>query len=116
MTMLPHRRDFLKDSARLTAGLGLAGLALPARAAEDKKPLFRISLAEWSFHRALFGKKMDHLHFARTAREEFGIEGVEYVNQFFKDRAKDRGYLGEMKKRADDLGVRSVLIMCDGEG
>ncbi len=21
-----------------------------------------------------------------------------------------------MKKRADDLGVRSVLIMCDGEG
>jgi sugar phosphate isomerase/epimerase len=38
------------------------------------------------------------------------------VNQFFKDKAKDAAYLAEMKKRADDNGVRSVLIMCDGEG
>jgi sugar phosphate isomerase/epimerase len=41
---------------------------------------------------------------------------VEYVNQFFKDKANDQAYLGELKKRCSDLGVTSVLIMCDGEG
>ena len=45
-----------------------------------------------------------------------GIEAVEYVNQFFKDKAKDMEYLKEMKNRADSEGVKSLLIMCDGEG
>jgi len=110
------RRDFLKHSLQLSAGLGLTGLAWSAPPAGKKPGLFKISLAEWSFHRALFGGKMNHLDFARRAKEEFGIEGIEYVNQFFKDKAKDKDYLAQMKKRADDLGVRSVLIMCDGEG
>lgn len=76
----------------------------------------RISLAEWSFHRAIRGGQMDHLDFAKRAKEEFGLEGVEYVNQFFKDKATDFAYLGEMKKRAEGSGVKSLLIMCDGEG
>ena len=54
--------------------------------------------------------------FATKARRDFGLGGVEYVNQFFKDRATDRAYLAEMKRRADDAGVASLLIMCDGEG
>jgi sugar phosphate isomerase/epimerase len=58
---------------------------------------------------------MDNLDFAENARK-FGIEAVEYVNQFFMDKAKDTSYLAEMKKRAKDNGVESVLIMCDGEG
>ena len=41
---------------------------------------------------------------------------VEYVNQFFKDKAKDTTYLTELKKRCDDHGVTSVLIMSDDEG
>jgi sugar phosphate isomerase/epimerase len=41
---------------------------------------------------------------------------VEYVNQFFMDKAKDKTYIAEMKKRAADQGVQSLLIMCDGEG
>ena len=41
---------------------------------------------------------------------------MEYVNQFFMDKAKDAKYLGEMKKRAADQGVKSLLIMCDREG
>ncbi|MFC1639883.1 sugar phosphate isomerase/epimerase family protein, partial [Gemmatimonadota bacterium] len=49
-------------------------------------------------------------------REDYGIDAVEYVNQFFKDKASDMAYLTELKSRADDNGVRSVLIMCDGEG
>jgi sugar phosphate isomerase/epimerase len=38
------------------------------------------------------------------------------VNQFFKDKAKDEKYLADMKKRCEDLGVKSLLIMVDGEG
>ena len=79
-------------------------------------PLFDISLAQWSLHKKLYGGKLDNLDFAKVAKEEFGIHAVEYVNQFFKDKAGDQGYLGEMKKRASDLGVKSLLIMIDGEG
>jgi sugar phosphate isomerase/epimerase len=45
-----------------------------------------------------------------------GIDAVEYVNQFFKDKARDLEYLGELKKRCEDEEIVSVLIMCDGEG
>lgn len=106
------RRRFLH-----TAALAGAAVCLPGSVfAQGDKPLFSISIAEWSLHRTLFAKKLDHLDFAKTAKETFGIEAVEYVNQFFKDKAKDQTYLGEMKKRADDLGVKSLLIMIDGEG
>ncbi|MBY0229208.1 MAG: sugar phosphate isomerase/epimerase, partial [Gemmataceae bacterium] len=44
------------------------------------------------------------------------ILAVEYVNQFFKDKAKDAKYLAELGKVCDGEGVKSVLIMCDGEG
>ena len=77
---------------------------------------FKISLAEWSLHKALFAKKIDNLDFPKIAREEYGIEGVEFVNQFFKDKAHDSAYLKDLKKRANDLGVTCVLIMIDGEG
>ena len=106
------RRDFLVRSAGLAAALA-GGAAL---ADDKKKPLFEISLAQWSLHKTLFAKKLDNLDFARAAKEEYGLSAVEYVNQFFKDKAKDMTYLREMKKRTDDLGVRNVLIMCDGEG
>ncbi len=109
------RREFLKQSVQMTAGIGLAGwLGQSAMAAEE--PLFKISLAQWSLHRALRSKKLDNLDFAKTAKMDFGIDAIEYVNQFFMDKAKDQTYLGEMKKRAADLGVKSVLIMIDGEG
>ncbi len=111
-----HRRDFLKRAAATAAALGLTGLmGRPARAASSN-PLFNISLAQWSLHKALFGGQMDNLDFARTARQDFGIDGLEYVNQFFKDKARDEAYLKQMKARADGEGVRSLLIMCDGEG
>jgi L-ribulose-5-phosphate 3-epimerase len=103
------RREFLS-----TAVAGLAASAVVADTA--KKPLFKISLAEWSFHRALFAKKMTNLDFPVVAKKDYGIDAVEYVNQFFKDKAKDAKYLAELKQRCADNGVTSVLIMCDGEG
>lgn len=105
------RRTFVKGVA-MAATVATVGGSLGA----DKKPLYDISLAEWSLHKTLFGKKMDHLDFARAAKEDYGILAVEYVNQFFKDKAKDEKYLSEMNKRAGDLGVAQVLIMIDGEG
>lgn len=84
--------------------------------AADKTPLFKISLAEWSLHRALMAGRMSNLDFPAYAREKVGADGVEYVNIFFKDRARDEAYLTDLKKRASDYGVQSVLIMCDGEG
>ncbi len=115
MSVHPSRRRFLATSAAIASGLALPRIS----SAEEKKPLFQISLAEWSLHKALFGRKgakIDNLDFATMAKKDFGIEAVEYVNQFFMDKAKDIKYLREMKKRASDAGVKSLLIMCDREG
>ncbi|RMD75706.1 MAG: sugar phosphate isomerase/epimerase [Bacteroidetes bacterium] len=125
------RRDFLKRSGQLALGLGLLGLGActssssssdrepeqEAKVLDIEKPMFfKISLAQWSLHRTLFSGELDNLDFAAKAKNDFGIEAVEYVNQFFKDKATDKAYLAEMKKRADDLGVYIHLIMIDGEG
>ena len=111
--MQTTRRSFLQQSAFATAALALGGCATTGGGG---KPLFKISLAEWSLNKALFGKKMDHLDFPKTAKQDYGIEAIELVNQFFMDKAKDTKYLAEFKKRADDLGVKILLIMCDDEG
>lgn len=105
------RRKFIETAA--IAGVAtVAGGNLIASA----KPAFQISLAEWSLHKALFAKQLDHLDFPKVAKNDYGISAVEYVNQFFPDKAKDTTYLGELKKRCKDLGVESRLIMIDGEG
>ncbi len=107
-----NRRDFLQR----TSALLVAGLGWPQAGSAEAPPWFRISLAQWSLHRTIFGGKLDALDFPVVARREFGIEAVEYVNQFFFDRARDRAYLRELKRRAEGEGVRSLLIMCDREG
>ena len=78
-------------------------------------PLYKISLAEWSINKALFAGTMQHLDFAKIAKS-VGIDAIEYVNQFFKDKATDAAYLREMKSRAEGEGVTQVLIMVDHEG
>jgi L-ribulose-5-phosphate 3-epimerase len=115
MIQVSERREFIKQAAQTAAVLGISTLAHETLTAAPK-PLFKISLAQWSLHKALFAKQLDNLDFAKTAKQEFGISAVEYVNQFFKDKAKDTAYLGEMLKRTKDLGVENWLIMCDGEG
>lgn len=111
-----HRRDFLKNCALISVGTAFfAGCKSPSGKSGETMP-FKISLAEWSLHRTIGEGKLDHLDFARTAKRTYGLDGIEYVNTFFFDRAKDRGYLQEMKKRAEGEGVRSLLIMCDREG
>jgi len=103
----------LKNLGWTAAGVALAP-SLEAFAA--KKPWFQISLAEWSLHKTLFKGDLKNIDFPETAAKKFGIYGVEYVNAFFKDRAKDMDYLKDLNHRAKDNGVRNVLIMVDSEG
>jgi L-ribulose-5-phosphate 3-epimerase len=110
------------DRRQFLAAAGAAGVAIAAGPlaqnlfAQEDQPLFKISLAEWSLHRTLNDGKLTNLDFPAFAKNECGIDAVEYVNQFFKDKARDEAYLKDLKQRCDDLGVTSVLIMCDGEG
>ncbi len=110
--MNTNRRTFIKTTAAAAAG---SMLVSPALAGVAKTSRYQISLAEWSFHKALFANEMSNLDFPRVTRE-LGLDGVEYVNQFFKDKAKDEKYLAELKKITKNEGVSNVLIMCDAEG
>lgn len=133
--MKKSRRSFLIKSSQYAAGLSLLGIyptisgcgggTEPAEdsdestTAEEETPaelFFQISLAQWSLHLTLFDGKMDNLDFAAKTKNDFGINAVEYVNQFFMDKAEDTAYLADMKQRAADNGVKSLLIMIDGEG
>ncbi|NML64753.1 TIM barrel protein [Hymenobacter sp. RP-2-7] len=112
--MLTSRRQFLKQAATVAA---TAAVAPPVVAAAlTRAPFFEISLAEWSLHKALFAKKITNLDFPGIAKKDYGISAVEYVNQFFKDKAQDKAYLNELLQRCRDHGVRNHLIMVDGEG
>jgi sugar phosphate isomerase/epimerase len=128
-----NRHDFLRSLGLAAFGASFTGTVLSsckersaakaendttatASAQRTKDMFFKISLAEWSLHNALFKKELDNLDFPAKAKNDFGINAVEYVNQFFADKAKDEKYLAELKKRCDDNGVTSVLIMVDGEG
>jgi len=114
------RRKFLKNSAM---GTGAVLLHPMLKAVAIQESGLEISLAEWSYHRALQAGKIDHLDFASLAKNKFGISAVEYVNGFFggkkknfREAGKSSKYLGEMLKRSNDAGVINHLIMVDDEG
>jgi len=106
------RRAFLESVAAALP----AAVFLPPLMPRSIGPLFSISLAEWSLHKTLYAGELDNLDFPAAARNDYELDAVEYVNSFFKDKAEDQGYLRELEQRAHDHGVKSLLIMCDGEG
>lgn len=128
--MNKNRRTFIRQGGKTLFGIGLIGASHPflakgltvkhpstnPGAVASGQPFFKISLAQWSLHNTLFANKLDNLEFPAKTKNDFGISAVEYVNQFFKDKAKDMNYLQELKKRSADVGVENVLIMIDGEG
>ncbi len=105
-----NRREFLKGSAVFP---GLASVSRAASAAQGQQK-FRISLAEWSLHRAIQSRLMTNLEFPRIAREQFGIEGLEFVNGLWEAPTQD--YVRRLKNNMAKTGTKGVLIMCDGEG
>lgn len=131
------RRELLCAAVGAGSALGLGALARHAAAAPAEAAPFRLSLAQWSLHRSMFGDaiadwgkftkaldtdpdsvlrgELDPLDFAKVARS-FGIDGIEYVNTFFFGHARDRAYLEKLSGRAHEHGVTSLLIMCDNEG
>lgn len=123
-----NRRKFIRKSGGMVLSAGLLGSLTSCSDLLDEETAlalstdipanlpFKISLAQWSLHKAFWSGKLDNLDFAQAAKEQFGISAVEYVNQFFSDKAKDTAYLTQMKQRAADNGVENVLIMIDMEG
>ena len=111
------RRTFLKLSG--TAALGFSTFPFSnalADEADEANNSFRISLAEWSLNKTLRSGTMTNLDFPRVAKRDFDIDCIEFVDQFFRDKAQDKSYLRELKQRADDEGVTMGVIMIDTTG
>lgn len=81
-----------------------------------QEPAYKISLAEWSLNKSLFKGKITNMDFPRIAKETFGLDAVEYVSTFFKGKGEDTEYLTSLKNECSKYGVKSLLIMVDGEG
>lgn len=124
------RRSFIRHSTYALGTMGILGatsctnstnkdnqkMAVGSSSNAEASLPFKISLAEWSLHKALFAKEIDNLDFARITRKEFDIDAIEYVNVFFLEKAQDKSYLNELNKRANDQNIFQNLIMVDREG
>ena len=89
-------------------------LAAFARPQETPSSWFKISLAQWSLHKAIRSRMITNLDFPLIAREHFGITGLEFVNTFWEAPTQD--YVARLKRNMQTAGTQGVLIMCDGEG
>ncbi len=107
-------RDAGPDPSAAQGASGAAPLAA--------EPLYRISLAQWSLHRTLRSGALEAMDFPVAARREYALDAIEYVNTFMmadapRDTApRDAAWRSELKRRCEDHGVRSLLVMCDGLG
>lgn len=81
-----------------------------------QKEVYKISLAEWSLHRTLGKGTISNLDFPRITKKTYGLDAVEYVSTFFKGKGEDTAYLTALKDSCNKYGVKSLLIMVDGEG
>lgn len=85
---------------------------------DEKDRFFKLSLAQWSLHRAIGNDKLDPLDFAEKAKE-MGFEGIEYVSGLYTKKLESMGMealLEVLKAKSEEHGVENVLIMIDGEG
>lgn len=109
------RRSFVTQSLVIGGGVAAAlsmkdtVLTATPRAVKDD-----ISLAQWALVNEIREGKWKTLDFPRIAREDFGLNGIEFVNTLFE--VPTAGYLDRLKKNADDQGVKMILIMVDSEG
>ncbi len=99
------------------AAAGAAALGGVAHAARD----YKISLAAWSLHRAVFEGKMPMLDMPKRTRQEWDIEGLELVSTMLAPEHKKpfpdmKPYLDTLAKNASDNNVKLLLVMVDDEG
>jgi sugar phosphate isomerase/epimerase len=81
-----------------------------------QEQVYKISLAEWSLNRSIGKGTITNMDFPRIAKETYGLDAVEYVSTFFKGKGEDTEYLTKLKNECEKYGVKSLLIMVDGEG
>jgi len=113
------RKEFIKLAS--TGALGISSLGYIS--CETQKELFfKLSLAQWSLHKAIRGGEMSPYMFAKKSNE-LGFSGLEYVNQLYDDVMKSEDKSSAIKEfikmnnqLANDNGVKNVLIMIDEEG
>jgi sugar phosphate isomerase/epimerase len=110
------RRTFLKLGAMAGSAATLAPMNSFSALGNLNAPVFKISLAEWSLHRALQSGKIKNIDFPHIAKKDYQIDCVEFVDQFFADKSKDKQYLNDLKDRAYSEGVRCGLLMVDTNG
>lgn len=123
------RRKFIQNSLALSIGATAIG-SLSAQTLVGNyfspnlsaSPFFKLSLAQWSLHKAIQEGELNPYDFAAKAKE-LGFEGIEYVNQLYKDvtEAKNKNaalkqFIAQSNTKAIEHGVENVLIMIDGEG
>lgn len=112
------RRGFIEKSVVLGAAGMFAPSLLNVNYAKADALRIRkngISLAQWALVNEVREGKWKTLDFPRVAREEFGIDGIEFVNTLFEGPTT-MNYLNTLKRNAANQGVTCVLIMCDAEG
>ncbi|QEE48454.1 sugar phosphate isomerase/epimerase [Flavobacterium alkalisoli] len=120
-----NRRHFISATGKAGIATGLAGNIIPSLYSlfenPEEKPFFKLSLAQWSLHKAILETKtLSNLDFAKKAKE-LGFEGVEYVSQLYQldennQKASLKKLIKELKLRSNDQGIKNVLIMVDNEG
>jgi hydroxypyruvate isomerase len=110
------RRSFLEKSVAAGAAGIMAPSLVKATIAEPTPRLIKddISLAQWALVDEIKAGKWKNLDFPKIARNDFGLNGIEFVNTLFE--VPTEGYLQRLKKNAADNGVSMVLIMVDDEG
>jgi len=87
------------------------------------KPYYKLSLAEWSVHKAIFDKTLDPIDFAQKAKE-MGFDGLEYVSQLYTNYLKKgdnpelamQNLLDTLKMKSEKYGLENIGIMVDNEG
>lgn len=91
-------------------------VAIPSLRPGPGESALRVSLAQWSIRQLHWNGGLDPLDFGRYTAKTYGIRAIEYVNGFMKDLVGRAGWLDDLDRRNRDAGVRTLLIMCDGEG
>jgi len=117
MSAILNRRQFLKHSGTLTTGL-LASTSLMSTATLASTPnhWFDISVAQWSFQKEFYAGQMKNVDFPEFCKSKLGISGIDYLSDFFLEVYRNKAFLTDLKKRAQDLDVTNIMIMCHKVG
>ena len=113
------RKEFIKLAS--TGVLGISSLGYIS-CQTPKELFFKLSLAQWSLHKAIQSGQMSPYLFAKKS-SELGFTGLEYVNALYDDVMKSedksssiKDFISKNNQLADENGVENVLIMIDDEG